>query len=767
MPMTTSSWRTRFAAALPLRRGSRAAVLLTLAVAASCGDNRVLEPNAIGSSAALATALPNTVLILSPTVYPAGSASSQEAVAAAGLGFSVVFKNATEWAAMTAADFAQYRAIILGDPRCTGITSAQAAVNNRMVWGPVIDGNVFIIGTDPAYHNKALVAQKGIAFATAAAGRTGAYITTSCYSTSAASLLLGLSSVGTFTAVGTAGNNALKVANHPSLDGLTSAYLSNWGASVHNGFSVWPSDFEVLGIIGTGTVYRSPDGLFVGTPYILARGEGLVVVSDIALTPLSATLPINESHTFTAKVQANGAPASGVVVTFTVEDGPTAGATATATTDAAGEATYVLTSATAATYGVRARFVDSRGITQTSSRATATFEQPSDASAPVITPSIAGTEGTGDWYTSDVALTWTVVDDESPITSQAGCTASSVTVDGSQEFTCTATSAGGTASRTVTIKRDATAPTLDAVVAGTLGAGGWYIGDVAVSWTHADPTSGIDTHDHDGVSDGSCQSGTVSSDTNGITFTCTIHNGAGLATTKSVTVKRDASAPTVFGTPSGDLGSNGWYRSPVTVTWTTADNVSGASSCAPNTLSADNSGTTFSCTTTNGAGLTQTASLTVKKDGTAPIVAYGNNAGTYTVDQQVGITCSATDNLSGVMSSTCAPVSGPAYTFGVGTTTRSASATDFAGNVGSASTSFQVVVTSASLCELTKRFVSQAGIANSLCAKLNAAGASSARGRPATADNQYQAYVNEVSAQSGKALTASNAAILIQLANQL
>jgi hypothetical protein len=58
-----------------------------------------------------------------------------------------------------------------------------------------------------------------------------------------------------------------------------------------------------------------------------------------------------------------------------------------------------------------------------------------------------------------------VVDNESTISSQTGCTSSTVSSDTSGvTFTCVASSAGGTSNQSVTIKRDATAPTLTLVV---------------------------------------------------------------------------------------------------------------------------------------------------------------------------------------------------------------------------------------------------------------------------------------------------------------
>jgi hypothetical protein len=89
----------------------------------------------------------------------------------------------------------------------------------------------------------------------------------------------------------------------------------------------------------------------------------------------------------------------------------------------------------------------------------------SDSTPPVLTPSVTGTLGSNDWYTSDVSVSWTVTDDESAISNQTGCENTSVTTDtAGVTFTCGATSAGGVSSQSVTIKRDATAPSLTPVV---------------------------------------------------------------------------------------------------------------------------------------------------------------------------------------------------------------------------------------------------------------------------------------------------------------
>lgn len=147
------------------------------------------------------------------------------------------------------------------------------------------------------------------------------------------------------------------------------------------------------------------------------------------------------------------------------------------------------------------------------------------------------------------------------------------------------------------------------------------------------------------------------------------------------------------------------------------------------------------------------ASFMVIADDTPPTITYSGNAGTYSVDQTVSITCTATDTLSGVASSTCANINGPAYSFATGTNTYSATATDRVGNTGTASTSFTVAVTADGVCSLLDEWVQPAGLANSFCVKLQ--------------HGDIRPFLNEVSAQTGKALTAAQAATLRSLVSHL
>lgn len=84
-----------------------------------------------------------------------------------------------------------------------------------------------------------------------------------------------------------------------------------------------------------------------------------------------------------------------------------------------------------------------------------------DHTAPVVTPTVNGTLGNNGWYRSNVSVSWAVTDTESPITARTGCDPSTLSVDSAgTAYTCTATSVGGQGSGSVTVKRDATPPTI-------------------------------------------------------------------------------------------------------------------------------------------------------------------------------------------------------------------------------------------------------------------------------------------------------------------
>ena len=137
----------------------------------------------------------------------------------------------------------------------------------------------------------------------------------------------------------------------------------------------------------------------------------------------------------------------------------------------------------------------------------------------------------------------------------------------------------------------------------------------------------------------------------------------------------------------------GWNNTDVTVQFTCVATRSGWSNTGmPVTLTDEGADQSVTGTCTSLTGAMSMTEGPINIDKTPPVVTYGGNLGTYTPDQTVNITCSATDDLSGVDSTTCADITGPAASFAPGLNTFSATATDKAGNTGTGSTSFTVQV---------------------------------------------------------------------------
>jgi hypothetical protein len=238
------------------------------------------------------------------------------------------------------------------------------------------------------------------------------------------------------------------------------------------------------------------------------------------------------------------------------------------------------------------------------------------------------------------------------------------------------------------------------------------------------------------------------------TLQLTVSDGRGGTASDSVTVTVDDPTPPVVTPVVTGTQHNGWYTSDVNVSFTVADPespIASTAGCDPATVSSDTTGQTFTCTATSAAPSPGSAAVTVKRDATAPVVAFSGVQSSYALTDVVAITCSATDATSGVASATCPSLSAPAYQV-VGRVL-TATATDNAGNVGTASATVNVRVTSDGLCGLVQQWVTNGGVAQSLCVKLQ--------------HGDLDAFRNEVAAQSGKKLTADHAATLTALSRSL
>jgi hypothetical protein len=152
---------------------------------------------------------------------------------------------------------------------------------------------------------------------------------------------------------------------------------------------------------------------------------------------------------------------------------------------------------------------------------------------------------------------------------------------------------------------------------------------------------------------------------------------------KTLIVRIDMTPPVIVPQITGTLGNNGWYTSNVAVSWSATDpesSIASSTGCTTTNLTVITTGTTLTCAAINGAGLSNSASVTIKIDLTPPVIVpsvagqLGAN-GWYISD--VTVAWSVVDPDSGIATSTgCSTVVLNAYTAG---TTVSCSATNGAG----------------------------------------------------------------------------------------
>jgi Ca2+-binding RTX toxin-like protein len=143
----------------------------------------------------------------------------------------------------------------------------------------------------------------------------------------------------------------------------------------------------------------------------------------------------------------------------------------------------------------------------------------------------------------------------------------------------------------------------------------------------------------------------------------------------------DYTPPVVTPTVTGTLGDNGWYRSNVSVSWSVIDAQSALTAtdgCADSVLAADSAGTTYTCTASSapsaGPG---SATVTVKRDVTAPTVACGVRPTFDYAQQPALVNATVADATSGAAA---AVVSAAANTMVAGVGKVTVTGADRAGN---------------------------------------------------------------------------------------
>jgi hypothetical protein len=158
---------------------------------------------------------------------------------------------------------------------------------------------------------------------------------------------------------------------------------------------------------------------------------------------------------------------------------------------------------------------------------------PAPPSVGTVTPIIYGTQGANGWYVTNVTVNWVI--QPLPYLQSEGCDARTVVADTvGLDLTCQVWWADGNERKTITIRRDATAPTVIAVPARAADANDWYNHALPVGFSGTDVTSGIDA----------CSQATyVGPDNPNASVTGLCRDRAGNVTPASFGLKYDATPP--------------------------------------------------------------------------------------------------------------------------------------------------------------------------------------------------------------------------------
>jgi hypothetical protein len=401
-------------------------------------------------------------------------------------------------------------------------------------------------------------------------------------------------------------------------------------------------------------------------------------------------------------------------------------------------------------------------VTITAGQTTTLGETP-DVTPPTITGTWAPEPNAAGWNNGPVTVTFTCADEESGV---ATCTEPVMVSDEGDGLSVTGTAVdndGNSASVTVTgIRIDQTAPVTTAAEPAA---------DGTVVLAATDALSGV-AATYFTVDGGPGQTGThvaVSGDGTHTVSYWSVDLAGNAEAPQSLTVALDQTPPTITAERT-EANEWGWNNGPVTVTFACADAESGIAACTePVTVWEEGAGQSVTGTAVDHAG--NQASLTVGEihiDLTAPDLAM-EGARVYGVDEEILVTCTASDGLSGLAEEPCAAplASGTGAAYGVGEHSVTVTAVDKAGNTVSATAEFSVAVTYESLIALTERWGDDEGLLHALVVKLEAAQEAEERGNTKARDGALEAFVNQLEAQSGKKVAPERAAVLVALAEGL
>ncbi len=248
-----------------------------------------------------------------------------------------------------------------------------------------------------------------------------------------------------------------------------------------------------------------------------------------------------------------------------------------------------------------------------------------DTTPPAISLAVSPQANPAGWHKDPVSIQWTVTDIVG-VTSATGCGAATF-VDDTQGtlVTCTARdAAGNTSSRSVTVRLDRTAPSIGFAAPSPLAnANGWHRTDVFVGYAFSDAGSGLVPGAPTGgtltfTNEGAGQAQTVA----------TVDVAGNVASATSPVLSIDKTPPQIAGSRSPLANAAGWNNTPVTVSFTCADALSGIEACSgPTTLFGEGANQSQDGLARDRAGNTASATVSgINIDLTPPVVTCSNSA---------------------------------------------------------------------------------------------------------------------------------------------
>jgi hypothetical protein len=277
--------------------------------------------------------------------------------------------------------------------------------------------------------------------------------------------------------------------------------------------------------------------------------------------------------------------------------------------------------------------------------------------------------GANGWYSTRPTLTSSASDSVSGVASalvalNGGSWLTSVSpTDGTASLAGRAIDNAGNVATSAAqqVKVDTVAPAVSLSKNGVL-TNGWYTTDVSITATASDATSGLSVTEYR-VNGGAWTAGsvvTLSSDGSHVVDFRAIDK-AGLVTQSSQTVKIDKHSPALGFTPTGTLGSNGWYTTNISLALNASDPASGVASfeyrldgggwISGASLTLPDGSHTVETRATDNAGNASTSTFSAKVDTGLPALAHmvagstGSN-GWYVSD--VTFTATSSDTISGL-----------------------------------------------------------------------------------------------------------------------